>query len=88
MRICTAVIITSLLLPLNAFAQTEMVAPPSAPGLTRPVSPLLITAGIIGAAVVADIVTRGALSGPVLRRLGLRAVPAAAGAATRTVIRP
>ncbi len=66
------------LTPLSALAQTETAAPPlESPSLN---SPLLLTVGIVGGVVVADILTKGALSGPALRVLGLRAAPAAVAA--------
>ena len=74
--------------PASAGAQIDLSSPPPAPGLSKTVSPLLVTAiGVLAAAVVADIATRGALSGPVVRLFGTLRAPvggraaAAAGAA-------
>ncbi len=66
------------LLPLSAVAQTETATAP-AEGSSI-VSPVLLTAGVVGAVVAADILTKGALSGPALRVLGLEAAPAAVAA--------
>jgi len=89
MRIVYVATIAALM-PLTAVAQTQ----PTAPAAEAPaagsgvVTPLLITAGIVGAAVVADIVTEGALSGPLLRWTGLETAPAAAPAAAAPAIAP
>lgn len=72
--------------PVTGFAQTEMVSPPSAPGLAKPVAPYLVAAGVVGAAVVADIVTRGALSRPLLRLLARTGIPGLAGGAATTAV--
>ncbi len=63
--------------PLSAFAQTapvapEIVPPTAATSDAGAVSPLAVAAGIVAVVVVADIVSRGALSGPLLRAVGLQ----------------
>ena len=79
-----AIAIIAATLSGNAFAQVEMVAPPPAPGLAKSVSPWVVAAGVVGVAVVADIVTRGAVSRPLLRLIGINRV--AGGAAARAAV--
>ena len=59
----------AVLLPLGANAQTQSAAaPPPEPQASSGLgTALAMTAGVIGAAVVADIITGGALSGPLMR---------------------
>ncbi|MEI6985118.1 MAG: hypothetical protein WCK65_03230 [Rhodospirillaceae bacterium] len=70
------------LLPVGAFAQTDMRASDlaqvktTAPATSSSLTTLVVTAGVITAVIAADIFTSGALSGPLLRVLGLEAAPA------------
>ena len=88
MRIVYAAAIAALI-PLTAVAQTPPVPVPAADA-SEPssgfITPLLVTAGVLGVAVVADLLTEGALSGPLLRATGLDAAPAAAGPASATAL--
>jgi len=90
MRILPVAVILAIL-PFSAFAQTDAVAPPAKPAESGGVSVLAITAGVLGVAVVADILSGGALSGPLLRVAGLEAsavAPAAAPVAAPAAIAP
>ncbi len=61
------------MLPLSAFAQSQPAVASAADsdggGLGKT---LLVTAGVVGGIVVADVLTGGALTGPLLRTVGLR----------------
>jgi hypothetical protein len=80
MRRLLLVAALAVLLPAGAFAQTEPSAPP-APVSGASASPALVVAGLVGAAVVADIFTGGALSAPLLRLIGWEAAPVVRAAA-------
>ena len=83
-----AIVLCFALLPASAFAQAELTSPPDAPGLAYSPPPLLVaTVGILGAAVVVDLVTRGALSGPLLRLVGTVRRPFS-GSTAAAVARP
>jgi len=78
------------LLPFSAFAQNQPAMPTDGDaggsGLGKT---LAITAGVVGGVVVADILTGGSLTGPLLTTVGLRrAAPVAVGAAARAPISP
>jgi hypothetical protein len=75
----------AILLPLGAFAQTEPQVPAAPAPAIASVSPTIVVAGVVAAAVVADIVTNGALSGPLLRVVGWEAAPAARAASAPAV---
>lgn len=79
MRVVFAAAVAMPLTLGGALAQTELTVPPPPPALTKGPSPLLIAAGVVGAAVVADILTRGALSAPLLRATGLDTAGLATG---------
>ncbi|MEI6560050.1 MAG: hypothetical protein WCO00_16755 [Rhodospirillaceae bacterium] len=73
-------LVVALMLPLTAFAQSQPAVATAAEsdtgGIGRTVA---LTAGILGGVVVADLLTGGALTYPLLRSVGLRpALPAAA----------
>ncbi len=76
--------------PMTGFAQTEPVAPADSATASAPdvenVSPLAVTLGVIGVAVVADVVSGGALSGPLLRAVGLESSAIASTAAPAATI--
>ena len=83
-------LVVALMLPLSAFAQSQPAVASAADsdngGLGKT---LAVTAGVVGGVVVADLLTGGALTGPLLRTVGLRpALPAAAAAAARAPISP
>jgi len=67
--------------PFNASAQTEPVAP-AVTAAGNGVSTLVVVAGVVAVAVVADIVSGGALSGPLLRAVGLNGAPVTGVAGT------
>ena len=75
-----------LLLPFSAFAQTEPAKPlaGSQPGVSGGSDALFWTVTVVGTAIIADVLTRGALSGPLLRTVGLAARPTAAVGTTGT----
>ena len=73
-------LVVALMLPLSAFAQSQPATATAADsdngGLGKT---LALTAGVVGGVVVADLLTGGALTGPLLRTVGLRpALPAVA----------
>ncbi len=81
-------LVVALMLPLSAFAQSQPATATAADsdngGLGKT---LAVTAGVVGGVVVADLLTGGALTGPLLRTLGLSpALPVAA--AVRAPVSP
>ncbi|MEI6985119.1 MAG: hypothetical protein WCK65_03235 [Rhodospirillaceae bacterium] len=78
-----------VMLPISAFAQSQpaqqTAADADAGGLGRT---LVLTAGVIGGVVVADILTGGTLTGPLLSAVGLRPAAPIAAAAVRAPLSP
>lgn len=78
------------LLPLSAFAQNQPALPSVADadaggGLGKT---LVVTAGVVGGVIVADLLTGGALTGPLLSTVGLRGAAPAAAVAARAPLSP
>ena len=73
-------LVVALMLPLSAFAQSQPATATAADSDTGGAGKTLaITAGVVGGLVVADLLTGGALTTPLLRTVGLRpAAPVAA----------
>ena len=80
-------LVVALMLPLSAFAQNQPATATAADdngGLGKTIA---MTVGVVGGVVVADLLTGGSLTGPLLRTVGLRpALPA--GTVARAAISP
>ena len=76
MRKIIVALVVALLLPVCASAQTPPAEPaPPASFLAGYGKAIIITTGVIGGLLVADLVTGGSLTGPLLTAVGLRAAP-------------
>ena len=75
-------LVVALMLPLSAFAQSQPATATAADSDTGGMGKTLaVTAGVVGGLVVADLLTGGALTTPLLRSVGLRpAAPVAIAA--------
>ena len=82
-------LVVALMLPLSAFAQSQPAVASAADsdngGLGKT---LLLTAGVVGGVVVADLLTGGSLTGPLLRTVGLRPAAPVAAVAVRAPLSP
>lgn len=85
----TIALVIALMLPLPALAQ-EPPSDTNAAGSDKGsfVKTLAITGGVVGGLVIADLLTGGALTTPLLRAVGLRAAAPAAAVAVQAPLSP
>lgn len=82
-------LVAALMLPVSAFAQGQPAdAAPAGSDNGSFVKTLAVTGGIVGGLVVADLLTGGALTAPLLRAVGLSAAAPAAAVAVRAPLAP
>jgi len=75
------------LLPVSAFAQSQL-AQATANETDNSVATLEVAAGVVGGVIIADLLTGGALTYPVLSAIGLRQAAPAAAVAAAPVMTP
>lgn len=85
MRKVVLALALALLLPLQAHAQTQPMAGAESGGWGKT---LVVTVGVLAGVAAVDLLTGGALTGPLLTSVGLRSAPRAVVAAGPTVLPP